>query len=281
MLFQQSFHAIKTARGKAGARKWRQELKRSFLGSHWILPYPHNRGFIQKDKEEKQFIWWPSAHHKLISHYAKSQQTGTLAFPLPASNIKTHPIDGWQLATTLSSKSYMPYIMQPEQELIRMPENELYARLVRLQEQVSAGLTQSPFPAPILELDNSPERYYFPRKWRPIRKIKVAKTFEECDEVNECLWFLKMGLETYEHLQHSQLNRRKRRRRHRAIIQSDTDSGSVSGGEEAEATSDEESLFIMRKKQAQVVRNMETQVHRLIEAHYRRYPQWKKFRTLS
>jgi hypothetical protein len=34
MLFQQSFHAIKTARGKAGARKWRQELKRSFIGSH-------------------------------------------------------------------------------------------------------------------------------------------------------------------------------------------------------------------------------------------------------
>ncbi|VUC37186.1 unnamed protein product [Clonostachys rosea] len=33
-LFQQSFYAVKTARGKAGARKWRQELKRSFIGSH-------------------------------------------------------------------------------------------------------------------------------------------------------------------------------------------------------------------------------------------------------
>ncbi|RKK10425.1 hypothetical protein BFJ66_g16164 [Fusarium oxysporum f. sp. cepae] len=73
MLFQQSFHAIKTARGKAGARKWRQELKRSFLGSHWILPYPHSRGFIRKDKEEKQFIWWPSAHQGLIRYYAKSR----------------------------------------------------------------------------------------------------------------------------------------------------------------------------------------------------------------
>ncbi|KAH7186861.1 hypothetical protein DER44DRAFT_858398 [Fusarium oxysporum] len=129
-LFQQSFHAIKTARGKAGARIWRQDLKRSFLGSHWILPYTHSRGFMRKDKEEKQFIWWPSAHQGLIRHYAKSRQTGTLAYPLLASNIKLHPIDGWQLATTLFSKSYMPYVMQPEQELIRVPENEFYAQLV-------------------------------------------------------------------------------------------------------------------------------------------------------
>ncbi|PNP55221.1 hypothetical protein FNYG_15524 [Fusarium nygamai] len=245
MLFQQSFHAIKTARGKAGARTWRQDLKRSFLGSHWILPYPHSRGFMRKDKEEKQFIWWPSAHHGLIRHYAKSRQTGTLAHPLPASNIILHPVDGWQLATTLFSKSYMPHVIQPEKQLIRMPENELYAELVRLREQVSAGLTPSHIPAPTLELDNSPERCYFPTKWCPIRQTEVAKTFEECDEVNECLWFLKKGLETYEHIQHGQLKRRKRRRQNRAMTQSDTDSGSVSGGEEAEASSDEESLVVI------------------------------------
>ncbi|KAI3584150.1 hypothetical protein IWW34DRAFT_245739 [Fusarium oxysporum f. sp. albedinis] len=157
-----------------------------------------------------------------------------------------------------------------------MPENELYAKLVRLRELVTAGPTQNPFPAHILELDNSPERCYFPRKWCPIKKIEVAKTFEECDEVNECLWSLKRGLETYEYLQHGQLKRRKRRRQNRAMTQSDTDSGSISVGEETEATSDEESLVVMRKKQAQVVRHMETRVHELIEAHYQRYPQWKK-----
>jgi hypothetical protein len=276
MLFKQSFHAIKTARGKVGARKWRQDLKRSFLGSHWILPYPHSRGFMRRDKEEKQFIWWPSAHQGLVRHYAKSRQIGTLAHPLPASNIKLHPIDGWQLATTLFSKSYMPHVIQPEQDLIRMPENELYAELVRLREQVTAGLIQCPFPAPMLELDNSPNGHYFPSKECPIKKMKVAKTFEECDEVNECLWFLKRGLETYERLQHGQLKRRKRRRRNRATIQSDTDSSSVSEDEEAEYTSDEESLVIMRKKQAQAVRHMESRLHELIEAYGRRYPQWKK-----
>ncbi|KAJ0130386.1 Uncharacterized protein HZ326_26521 [Fusarium oxysporum f. sp. albedinis] len=54
-------------------------------------------------------------------HYAKSRQTGTLAHLLGASNIKAHPIDGWQLATTLFSKSSMPYVKQPEQELFRTP----------------------------------------------------------------------------------------------------------------------------------------------------------------
>ncbi|KAF5676965.1 AT DNA-binding motif [Fusarium denticulatum] len=276
MLFQQSFHAIKTARGKAGARKWRQDLKTSFLGSHWILPYPHSRGFMRKDKEEKQFIWWPSAHHGLIRHYAKSRQTGTLAHPLPASNVKLHPVDGWQLATTLFSKDYIPYVMQPEQELIRMPENELYAELFRLREQVTVSPVQRPFPAFMLELDNSPEGHYFPSKQCPIKKIRLAKTFEECDQVIEGLWFLKRGLETYERLQHDQLKRRKRRRQNHATIQSDTDSSLVSGDEEAEYTSDEESLAVMRKKQAQVVHHMESRLHEPIEACSRTYPQWRK-----
>jgi hypothetical protein len=54
--------------------------------------------------------------------------------------------------------------MQPEQELIRMLEKELYAELVRLRKQVTAGLMQCPFPAPMLKLDNSPDKHYFPSK---------------------------------------------------------------------------------------------------------------------
>jgi hypothetical protein len=106
--------------------------------------------------------------------------------------------------------------------------------------------------------------------------MKCAKTFKECDDANDCIWFLNKALEKYEHLQYGQLKRRNRRRLNRAIIQLDNDSDSASEGEEAGCTSDEESLVIMRKKQAQVVGNMETQVHELIEAHNRRYLQWKK-----
>ncbi|KAG5790338.1 hypothetical protein H9Q69_010605 [Fusarium xylarioides] len=275
MLFQQSFHAIKTTRGKASARKWRQELKRSFLGSHWLLPYPHSRGFIRKDKEEKQFVWWPIAHPGLIKYHARSRQTGTISHPLPSSSIQHHPLDGWQLAINLISNRYMPYVIQPEQDLIRISEDELYAQLVCLRERVSADVTQSTFPAPTLELDNSTGGY-FPSRWCLVKQMKVAKTFEECDNANDCIWFLNKALEKYEHLQHDQLRRGNRRRLNRAIIEMDNDSDSTSEGEEAECTSDEESLVMMRKKQAQVMRNMETQMYELIEAHYRRYPQWKK-----
>jgi hypothetical protein len=57
----------------------------------------------------------------------------------------------------------MPYIIQPEQELIQLSEDELYAQLICLREQVSADLTQSTFPAPMLKLDNS-TRGYFPSR---------------------------------------------------------------------------------------------------------------------
>ncbi|GKU09625.1 unnamed protein product, partial [Fusarium langsethiae] len=274
MLFQQSFHAIKTIRGKANARKWRQELKRSFLGSHWILPYPHGRGFIRKDKEEKQFVWWPIAHPGLIKYYARSRQIGTISHPLPSSSIQHHPIDGWQLATNSISNSYMPYVIQPEQELIQLSEDELYAQLVCLREQISAGQTQSSLPVPILELGNSTGNY-FPYRWCPVKQTKVTKTFEECDHPSECIWFLGQRLENYEHLQHSQLRRRKRRRQKGTTLQSLSDSSSNSGSDETEPSSDEESLIAKRKKQAQIIRYLETRMHELIEEHYKKYPQWK------
>ncbi|KAH7111566.1 hypothetical protein EDB81DRAFT_894279 [Dactylonectria macrodidyma] len=275
MLFQQSFHAIKTARGKAGARKWRQELKRSFLGSHWILPYPHSRGFIRKDKEEKQFTWWPSVHYGLIRYYAKSHTVGTLTRPLPASNVRHHPIDGWQLGSdAVFSKSYMPHVIEAEQELIRLPEKELYAKLVNLREQASAGPPQSPSTTPGVEFDIPTGRGWSPQKWCPIRKLEVAKTFEESDTVNECAWFLRKELEKYEHLRHHQQNRRKKRRT-RATTQLDSDSNSVSGSDnESEATSDEESLAVRRKEKAQVVRYMGTRLHELIGKYKKEHPQW-------
>jgi hypothetical protein len=48
------------------------------------------------------------------------------------------------------------------------------------------------------------------------------------------------------------------------------------GSDEAEATSDEESLATTRKQQAQAVRKMETRVRELIEEFKQKYPQWQK-----
>jgi hypothetical protein len=59
MLFQQSFHAIKMVRGKAGARKWRQNLKRSFLGSHWVLLIQIAEGLCAKTRRNRSLYGGP------------------------------------------------------------------------------------------------------------------------------------------------------------------------------------------------------------------------------
>ena len=74
MLYQQSFRDVTTARGKAHARAWRQELKKSFLWSHWPLPYPQSQGFMRKDKHSKNFLWWPTFHQGLHEYYQQLSQ---------------------------------------------------------------------------------------------------------------------------------------------------------------------------------------------------------------
>ena len=59
MLYQQSFGIIELIRGKQGARAWKMNLKRTFLQSHWVLPYPQNQSFMRKCKESNEVAWWP------------------------------------------------------------------------------------------------------------------------------------------------------------------------------------------------------------------------------
>ncbi|EXK26412.1 hypothetical protein FOMG_17025 [Fusarium oxysporum f. sp. melonis 26406] len=108
MLFQQSFQAVKTTRGIDGARKWRQELKRSFFKSHWMLPYPQSQGFMRKDKETKEVVWCPSFHRGLNSYYIRLQQ-------LEAINATLGGKDAFALMPTGSGKSLcyqLPAVIQ-------------------------------------------------------------------------------------------------------------------------------------------------------------------------
>ncbi|KAJ9494699.1 hypothetical protein H2202_009775 [Exophiala xenobiotica] len=135
MLFRQSYHAVNTAQGKAGARTFRQGLKKSFVRSHWMIPYPQNTGFMRKDKDTKDFVWWPNFHLGLHAYYKQFRTRAALPDPLPTSNIRHHPSDGWQLAPDSVSKNYMPYVVQPEQRLLHLCESELYQELVRFRTQ--------------------------------------------------------------------------------------------------------------------------------------------------
>jgi hypothetical protein len=154
-----------------------------------------------------------------------------------------------------------------------MPESELYASLASLREQVTAGLFQPLPTAPTLRLDDSLAPP-FPYRYCNTTRTRIAKTFEECDDVNDCIWFLRKGLDAYETLRYHQPSRRKRGRI-RKTRNLDSDSDSALGSDETGITSDEDSLPIMLKKQGQKVRIMDTRVRELIGKFQKRYPRWR------
>ncbi|KAH7471845.1 hypothetical protein FOMA001_g13281 [Fusarium oxysporum f. sp. matthiolae] len=277
MLFQQSFQAVKTTRGIDGARKWRQELKRSFFKSHWMLPYPQSQGFMRKDKETKEFVWWPSFHRGLNSYYIRLQQLGSLTQPLPTSNIKHHPSNGWELSPGYFTNSHMPYVVYPEQELLRVSEDELFSKLISLREQnltALPGNITTPAAA-VSEFNISPPDHLSnTERWCARRRMYVLKTFEESDSPGECASFLRKALEQYELLQHHQSNLRRKRRNHASRrLEADSDSNSE-GGDDFEVTSDEESLDTKRREQAKTVRNIEVHMRELITQHQRTEKRW-------
>ncbi|KAJ5301240.1 hypothetical protein N7508_006103 [Penicillium antarcticum] len=94
MVYQQSFEAISQILGKARAREWKKALKTSFLQSHWLLPYPHNNGFMRKSKDTGQEVWWSSSNAGLYEHYKQWYGTLEPGDLLPAGYIKHHPTTG-------------------------------------------------------------------------------------------------------------------------------------------------------------------------------------------
>jgi hypothetical protein len=214
MLYQQSFHAVKIARGKAHARMWRQEVKKSFVRSHWMLPYPQSQGFMRKDKDSKEFVWWPSFHPGLDAYYRQLGQYGAARQPLPASHIKHHPSDGWRLAPGSSMREYMPYVVQPEQSLLHFSESELYQELQQFREQATMGTL--PLSArsdmPVQEFNIRSSNYVGPTaEWCSKKRGWIAKPFEKCRSASECSLFLRQELEKYEVLQHHRRNLRRGR----------------------------------------------------------------------
>jgi hypothetical protein len=279
MLFRQSYYAVDTARGKASARTFRQELKKSFVRSHFIVPYPQNTGFMRKDKDTKDFVWWPSFHRGLHAYYKQFRADVALPDPLPASYIKHHPADGWQLAPDSFLDDHMPYVVQPEQRLLHLPESELYQELVRFREQWvtqgQLGMPQIVPPVlPVLEFNLRSTNYFGPTtEWCSKTRGWVVKPFEKCQTASECSLFLRQELEKYEVLQHQREHRRRSRRKPPPNFHSDSESDLSSMS--ADATSDEESLGARRRRQGQVVKRMEARMRVLME---RELEDWRKRR---
>ncbi|BCS19569.1 uncharacterized protein APUU_20001A [Aspergillus puulaauensis] len=135
MIYQQSFEAIHQILGKDQARAWKQTLKTSFLQSHWLLPYPHGHGFMRKSKDTGQEVWWSSVNYGLNEHYQQwygRSQPGKL---LPAEYIQHHPTTSW--GHFYPDHRYMERGMEPEMDLVRLSDGDLYEKLVQIADRFS------------------------------------------------------------------------------------------------------------------------------------------------
>ncbi|KAI1671853.1 hypothetical protein L13192_02712 [Pyrenophora tritici-repentis] len=203
MLYQHSFDMIERVRGKHQARAWKKSLKRTFLQSHWLLPYPQNQGFMRKCKESGEVVWWPTIHLGLNRYYNELRNHGDVPQPLPASYIRHHPADGWGLAH--GWPGYMPFEVRPKQHLLELSETDLYLRLLDLQQQFNASTGQMSCavkrdPVRVYEIKDIIEDPAWKRK--PMRNW----------DVGHCSIQLNKELEKYEILQHSRRISRKRKR---------------------------------------------------------------------
>lgn len=137
LLYQLSFEAIQAMQGKKAARQWKQQLRKSFVQSHWIIPYPQGDRFIKRDKQQP---CWRAIYHPGVHAYYQSQGSpDELHQPFPASHLTHYPTSQWRLGK--DGLQYMPYDIEPEHDLSDLSENEIYERVTQLaaREQLTSG----------------------------------------------------------------------------------------------------------------------------------------------
>lgn len=139
VLYQRSSDIIKAAQGPRAAREWRRKLRATFIKSHWLLPYPQSNRFM-KAAPGRAVWWWSSVHHGVHSYYNSQPATPRI---LPASHIDHYPLQGWGISSTREGR-YMPFTLQPRQELLSLTEGELYTEVARLASEPLPVRVQQP-----------------------------------------------------------------------------------------------------------------------------------------
>ncbi|KAB8239978.1 hypothetical protein BDV35DRAFT_386193 [Aspergillus flavus] len=132
MVYRQGYEIIQQIRGQAQARAWKQAVRTAFIQSHWLLPYPHDRGFMRKCKESGQEVWWSSYHGGLNRYYRRYYPPER---ELPAGYYRHHPTQLRQHGR--GPTAYMEYTVAPEMTLVGLPEGKLYDRLRQISAETS------------------------------------------------------------------------------------------------------------------------------------------------
>jgi hypothetical protein len=131
LLYQRSYEAIRLVRGKERARAWKQQLKGTFVRSHWLLPYPQGNRFMKRQGrgEQQQVCWW-SSYHAGVHRYYQAQAPQPAGEPLPATDVAHYPLTGWRRSS--SATEYMPYDVWPAEDLAQLSETELFEQAEQL-----------------------------------------------------------------------------------------------------------------------------------------------------
>ncbi|KAJ6041645.1 hypothetical protein N7460_007035 [Penicillium canescens] len=256
MVYQQSFEALHQILGKDRAREWKKVLRTSFLQSHWLLPYPHSNGFMRRSKDTGQEVWWSNFNAGLYEHYRQWYGVSRGGDPFPAEYIKHYPTTGWGRSS--GESQYMENAMEPEMDLVRLPEGEFYEKLL----QIADRFSQNP-DAPAWKTKAPQTIFGFSIRIGDDSLLKAQRKVKGTAAQDFCMQMIQ-ALDEYEVLGHSgrMLRPRKRHRRQVPLAARDT---------EDEITSDEESIANRRDRLAANILELEPKMRVAVTAEREQY----------
>jgi hypothetical protein len=258
MVYQQSFEVINQILGKDRAREWKKVLKTSFLQSHWLLPYPHSNGFMRKSKGTGQEVWWSNFNAGLYEHYRQWYGVSRLGELFPAEYIKHHPTTGW--GRSYGERQYMENAMEPEMDLVRLPEGEFYEKLLQIADRFSQNPDASEW-----KRKAPPTVFRFGITIGDDSLLKAQRKIKGTAAQDLCMKMIQ-ALDEYEVLGHSGpvLRPRKRLRRQGQSTANDS---------KAEMTSDEESIAYRQDRLTGQILELEPKMREAVTAEREQY-QW-------
>ncbi|KAJ6045531.1 hypothetical protein N7499_003469 [Penicillium canescens] len=256
MVYQQSFEAVHQILGKDRAREWKKALKTSFLQSHWLLPYPHSNGFMRRSKDTGQEVWWSNFNAGLYEHYRQWYGVSRGGDPFPAEYIKHHPTTGWGRSS--GESQYMENAMEPEMDLVRLPEGEFYEKLLQIADQFS----QNP-DAPAWKRKAPQTVFRFGIRIGDESLLKAQRKAKGTVAQDLCMRMIQ-ALDEYEVLGHSGRMLRPRKRHRRQVLLAACDT-------EDEITSDEESIANRRDRLAANILELEPKMRVAVTAERKQY----------
>ncbi|BAE54527.1 unnamed protein product [Aspergillus oryzae RIB40] len=101
---RQCFDTIAQVYGLRQAREWRTTLQRTFIRTHWVLPYPSDRSFWSRATGTpggNRFQTWLSVHPGLVEYYRATEPTDPAvrqSVVITPQDVPYLPVSGWQRA---------------------------------------------------------------------------------------------------------------------------------------------------------------------------------------